>query len=47
MGRHSPRSGQKLGQKFAIPHPPSQAESARVRALRKLPGLDSNQQPSG
>jgi hypothetical protein len=37
----------KVGQKFGPRPSRLDAERARVRALWKLPGLDSNQQPSG
>jgi hypothetical protein len=43
----SDRAGQKLGKSLGRAHPRLDAERARVRALWKLPGLDSNQQPSG
>jgi hypothetical protein len=38
---------QKLGKSSRSPKLASDTERARVRALSKLPGLDSNQQPSG
>src|SRR5437867_10812468 len=40
-------TGQKSGKSSAQPDRPPSDERARVRALWKLPGLDSNQQPSG
>ena len=40
-------SGTKFGTNSTPGSPPSEAESASTQGVQKLPGLDSNQQPSG